>query len=827
MTFHSLSSPLLPLQQPPKSTQSSSRPLSYKRAALALVAISSALLVINTVHVQLTSPSLNSSSSPSTDGHVPTPHPLHNYEYKDHPEKTNGAPESHSPYAEPEYDEGFPEEDFTNDTSNTEEDGDDEDTVWDSTESEGEEESEEDGSQGPSWIHDTTPKPHVRPSPVRPGSKEFKAQDVIPAHCPAAFLSTESSFDPPSYASSSSTPVASSTFASSASEQALRPDQVYCRPILSHLQDYTLALCISYDDCSQGFIQIIHRNISTLEPFLRFKVSKNSIHDQYFRQVAGPDDFYFLIEGAQKLALSAQLVPKDLMVTLPDTPSTTTAEASLLVYRANFRMTLPGPVKISGWLTYERFRATMENRPGTWPQWTHELLVDPSSNTEAAPFTVCPKCDLSLFLDRLRSIRESEFESCDRMAPTRGSYWQEHLALRVFSNLDIINQAPGAGVNLDHAIEYDYGNPTQVNKGSHVVSSDGQEPKLTRGWRFVPSGCTMTPTGHLPNAPSQDPYSTTCDSMTSPPSEMRGQSASSAQAPRRRILFAGDSQVRTTYNAILNHYRPVDPQHQKFNKHDEFLPGLDSLDWSHKITSQEPTSATKIPRSKADTEIELVYRADQFLDDLIASSDEDLDQYDTIFLNLGQWPASGPVAGGQWNTAQLTDRWEEVVARLNRWKESRKERALRISDLNSLSKVRIGKSRMTGDGSSVVVWAGMNAFPMRTDSSIKVKGDWRTNARLGYWDDWIETISQREGGWFRRLNAWQLTFPMLDQIVDKAHFQETDAIDALKIEALYKLDLCSRVVSDPIYSSPSLTESRRSTSERGPSSPTSTVPIPM
>jgi len=42
---------------------------------------------------------------------------------------------------------------------------------------------------------------------------------------------------------------------------------------------------------------------------------------------------------------------------------------------------------------------------------------------------------------------------------------------------------------------------------------------------------------------------------------------------------------------------------------------------------------------------------------------------------------------------------------------------------------------------------------------------------------------------------------MLDQIVDKAHYQETDAIDALKIEALYKLDLCSRVISDPVYSS--------------------------
>lgn len=40
---------------------------------------------------------------------------------------------------------------------------------------------------------------------------------------------------------------------------------------------------------------------------------------------------------------------------------------------------------------------------------------------------------------------------------------------------------------------------------------------------------------------------------------------------------------------------------------------------------------------------------------------------------------------------------------------------------------------------------------------------------------------------------------MLDQVVDRAHFQQTDAIDALKIEALYKLDLCSRMSADIPY----------------------------
>lgn len=41
---------------------------------------------------------------------------------------------------------------------------------------------------------------------------------------------------------------------------------------------------------------------------------------------------------------------------------------------------------------------------------------------------------------------------------------------------------------------------------------------------------------------------------------------------------------------------------------------------------------------------------------------------------------------------------------------------------------------------------------------------------------------------------------MLDEVLDRAHFQQTDAIDALKIEALYKLDLCSRMSADIPYS---------------------------
>jgi len=41
---------------------------------------------------------------------------------------------------------------------------------------------------------------------------------------------------------------------------------------------------------------------------------------------------------------------------------------------------------------------------------------------------------------------------------------------------------------------------------------------------------------------------------------------------------------------------------------------------------------------------------------------------------------------------------------------------------------------------------------------------------------------------------------MLDEVVDRAHYQETDAIDALKLEALYKLDLCSKMAEDQPYS---------------------------
>ncbi|KAG0049479.1 hypothetical protein BGZ83_005729 [Gryganskiella cystojenkinii] len=818
MTFgtnNNLKDPLLPLQLPSPSSPSSlnrphsnpmttSRPFSLKFTTLVLLAISSALLIINNGHLKLisssdsldnTSPSSPSSSSAHAGSHL---HPLPHPPYEGPPVTTDD--EFYSPYVEPEDDEGMPEDD--DEGYSIIDNGSAEDDL-------SEEGLEEDNSD-----NSTSSTPAATPvHPSRVGSpKLIQAQQDIPAaHCPGAFLTTDTSFDPPSYASSSSIPIASSPYAtpSKISSQALRSDNVHCRSVPSQLQDYSVALCISNEDCSTGFIQVIHQNPSPT--LVRTKVSKNATHDRYFRQVAGPDDFYVLIEGAQKLALSAHLVSRDLMIkTTPVSDAEDHAavppvndDEPLLVYRADFRMTLPGPVRLSVWLTYQQFRATQENRPGTWPQWTHEVLVD---GTVTPSLTICPECEMTSFLDRLRSTRENEFEQCDRMAPVRGAYWQENLALKVYSELDLINRAPGAGVDPAHPAKVD---PKNENA-----------PMLTRGWRFVPSGCTMTSTTKVPNASSQDPFWPTCDSMTSPPSEMREHDDGDddeeseedstddvfvSSAPRRRVLFTGDSQVRTTYNAILNHYRPIDPAHQKFGAHDEYLPGLETLDWNHTIRSKTSSAARKVPHVKTDTEIELIYRADQFLDLLVASTDSELDKFDTIYVNLGQWPASGPVAGGQWDTEQLTDRWEQVLTRLQRWKESRQAQALVFASLTS--EAERANNPIYGaaeNGGSRVIWAGMNAFPMRKDPNIKVKGDWRTNARLGYWDDWIESISQRDGSWFRRMNAWQLTFPILDQITDKAHFQETDAIDALKVEALYKLDLCSRVHADPEYTSVAL-----------------------
>ncbi|KAF9287630.1 hypothetical protein BGZ68_001552 [Mortierella alpina] len=809
-------SPLLPVQQPSPPALSPNRKgfhLSYKRTVFLFVAISSALLLLNTVNTHFTIRSSlttdNGSGNPRETLTIPgviEPPLLHDYDYESNPhENLQEQPDEHPhPYNEAEDDD---------------EENDDEEWRF-SDDALGEDEDEdEDEEENDTQVH--SPHDRARP-PTR--SQPRIIEGIIPASCPRLFLSTETSFDPPSYASSSTTPPFSLHSA------ALKPSEVTCQPIPSQLQDYTLAFCISTTDCSRGFIQIVH-DMTEANPMPRFRVSRNATHDQYFREVAGPDDFYFVLEGAQKLALSAHLVEGDLLV---NTGNSNASSSSLnrLVYRADFHMTLPGPVQVSGWLTYERYRAVRENRSGIWPQWTHLMLIDPttvidstdktSTSTKpsvvaasATKFTICPSCQLEPFLEQLRVYRERRFEQCDRMAPARGSYWKEELALKIYSELDIINRAPGAGA-FHKADEADTGNKTSTDGIKEQEQEEDGNTRLTRGWRFVPNGCTMTKTSGQPNASSQAPFQSSCDSIASSAAMMRPsrsessasvdaedshdqQTEKSPEYPRRRILFTGDSQVRATYNAILNHYRPIDPKHQRFSNHDEFLPGLADLYNDSSVTST-PTGATTITRSASDTEIELVYKADQFLDFLVTSTDQELDLYDTIYINIGQWPASGPVAGGQWSTAKLLGRWEAAVERLNRWRQSREERSLARSLYSE--EMATKKDPTVGSGaSSRVIWAGMNAFPMRTDPTIRVKGDWRTNARLGYWDDWIENMAQEDGGWFRRINAWQLTFPMLDQVVDKAHFQETDAIDALKIEALYKLDLCSRMSPDTPYTS--------------------------
>ncbi|KAF9178061.1 hypothetical protein BGZ51_007378 [Haplosporangium sp. Z 767] len=778
-------SSLLPLQSS-SSTGSSNlfwkaSSLTYKRTAFLVVAITSALLLLNTVHVQLSVEYPSSSTSLSehnlSKAHTPTT------SSRDVPPGLHAGDPAHKKNKLPAPNNRFEKEEVSYE---------DEDEKWRFTDDNNDEEEEEEDESGDGGLSKYKNQQRQPPAKI--------IENVIPAHCPNHFLSTKASFDPPSFTSSSTT--------STEPSSALKPDEVSCRTIPSQLQNFALALCISREDCSHGFIQIVH-DVTAINPLPGLRVSNSASHDHHFKKVAGPDDFYFLLQGSQKLAVSAHLVSNDLLVNL-DSPSTPVSNnsAHFLVYRADFRMTLPGPVQVSGWLTYERYRAVRENRPGIWPQWTHLSLTVPESK---ASFDICPSCEMEPFLKQLQEYREKNFEQCDRMAPVRGAYWKEDLALKVYSELDTINRAPGAGA---------FYTGKEGGNEEGAKNSTAAAPRLTRGWRFVPNGCTMTKTTKVPNASSQDPYMPTCDSISSPGAALRSQksnetnSESESEYPRRRILFTGDSQVRATYNAILNHYRPIDPKHQRFGEHDEFIPGLDSLDLNNTETSH-PTSATKIPRSESDTEIELVYKADQFLDYLIEAPDEYLDQFDTIYLNLGQWPASGPVAGGQWSTAKLLKRWETVVQRLNRWKKSREVKLISRAETDSLNTsyetaVRMNPTLGSGE-SSRVIWAGMHAFPMRTDAPIRVKGDWRTNARLGYWDDWIETISQQDNGWFRRLNAWQLTFPMLDQVVDKAHFQETDAIDALKFEALYKLDLCSRMSPDTPYPSNSDTSATTTT----------------
>ncbi|KAF9336376.1 hypothetical protein BG006_008884 [Podila minutissima] len=759
--------PLLPLQQPASSSHPrGTTSLSYKKTAFLLVAITSALLLVNTFSIQFSPSSSTPSAQPATSqaplsppSSSPSPSPTGSPQ-----PSVNYSPEhTVHPYNEEEHDESAPSEDdddderwqFTDDNTNENEDGDEND------ENNSDEffQEEDEPQSSPSSMHDS-PNNHDAPP------------DVISPQCPSLALSTSTSFDSPSFTSSS-------TAFSSPTSPALNPDEVSCRPIPSLLKEYTLAFCISSHDCSQGFIQIVH-TVPADDSVWKIRPSRNQVHTQYFRDVAGPDDFYFVVQGAQKLALSAHLVSKDLLVNVPGSETVSTAENTLLVYRADFRMTLPGSFQLSGWLTYDKFRSIREDRPGIWPQWRHTALIQPETEVDAMDetpssgsstrFTICPACEMDPFVDQVKTYRDNLFEQCDRMAPVRGAYWREDLALKLYPEIDVVNKAPGDGGI------------------AATAAAKAGEPKLTKGWRFVPSGCTMTATPHLPTAPSTNPFHPTCDSIASPTSLLRTpEEDNSAEFPHRRILFTGDSQVRATYNAILNHYRPVDPTRQKFAVHSEILPNEATLALNRTFTGKRKPAAD-------DTKIEMMYKADQFLDDLLVATDDELDRFDTIYINLGQWPASGPVAGGQWSTAQFLERWEAVIIRLNRWKASRKERAT-----EDPASARAAVLNNTG-ASSRVIWAGQNAFPMRTDPAIRVKGDWRTNARLGYWDDWIEMISQREGGWFRRMNSWQLTFPMLDEIVDRAHYQETDAIDALKLEALYKLDLCSKMAEDQPYS---------------------------
>ncbi|KAG0252710.1 hypothetical protein DFQ27_007893 [Actinomortierella ambigua] len=755
---------------PRGTTPAGPRPI-YKTAVMALVATTALLLFVNTSQLEFTR-----ERDRVQDQHV--------QQHQSAPSRVS-SPTSLTPVYSPPAHQGNTLEQDQDNASNAE----DNDEKWrfDDDNKPAADHDDEKVTEK----HDPTQQPSHTPTVGSQGQDDHPATSVgvLPAGCPTLFLRTSPT--PSSFASSSSTSGPSTLDAS----------QVTCDAIPSLRKDFSLSLCRSNTDCGRGFIQVVHHvSASTVPPY---KVSDNAEHDRYFHEVAGPEDFYFLFEGNQRLALSTKRYHKG---AIPVTAAVSTEDGikktkrqdqdqeqeqpqqqqqqqpvdQPLVYRADFQMTLPGPIKLSAWLTYENFRAIRENRPGVWPQWTHEVLVTPK--TEIG--TICADCETEAFVELLSEHRQKEFEVCDRMAPVRGAYWREDLAAMMYrADQDPYNAGPGVGAEelpftQDVPGEGEEEEEESKGDGSNGSEEGGEEEEgeegleepvkqyrhLTKGWRFVPQGCTMTKTERQTIPPSsQEPITAGCDSIETKKGGSLGGTATlrdgTVLQPVRNILFTGDSQVRTTYNMILGHHRPYDLARMKYPMHTEYI----------SITGENSHV------------VMLEYKADQFLADLLNRTDESLDRYDTVYLNLGQWPASGPIAGGQWSTEMLMRRWQEVVDRLTRWRASRSSKGL---------------------GESRVIWAGENAFPMRTDHQIRTKVDWRTNARLGFWDDLVEENLRRPGSWFRRLNAWALTFPMIDEVLDRAHFQETDAIDAIRLEALFKLDLCSSVVPDMPYDEP-------------------------
>ncbi|KAJ3073325.1 hypothetical protein HDU98_001807 [Podochytrium sp. JEL0797] len=484
-------------------------------------------------------------------------------------------------------------------------------------------------------------------------------------------------------------------------------------------------------------------------------------------------------------------------------------------YKLPYRLTNPGTFKVDLRHAYEKFKAISEVGD-EWPQPVFEALVE-----EGFELNVCPECP-SFSAKMLEAEVNHDLPLCSRTEPQQGVYlkmtmeterevykfknYGEPLGCRFDQRFEMHtnstchssrNQSIGItgdshgrvltlaldqrlSGNTDglyrnvkyHHIHTRYYNPEEVKEvgvearveydltrrrrrrdgegGEEGAGSSGMERDETRQQQviLIPSIDEPVKVSETtePDPIESYPVDIPRESHQDPPSE--------------------ETELESSF--------PVEPDSSEIpaESDQEPIPELPPV-------SEPPTDPFQ---SLSSTEVEYNYlehlnlltdpssyrNFDNFLQ--ASQTEQTLLKYDSLVLNVGHWPASGPWAGGHFTLERYTDLLESAASFL---------------DTIQLRRKIHGRQPLR------VIWMGVYAFHINPDpTNMQAEGlDWRTNYRLKVWDVYAERVWRRREG-VARLNGFEQTLAWTQESPDWAHYYATPAVEAVVDEVLHKLNVC-------------------------------------
>ncbi|KAF9438599.1 hypothetical protein BGZ76_006651 [Entomortierella beljakovae] len=542
-----------------------------------------------------------------------------------------------------------------------------------------------------------------------------------------------------------------------------------CTPIQSEHPDFSADICFSPYTCNEGLVRVRRKDREICKQSnLRYPISNNATHDSFHRQFSGPDSFYVVFSGAEKLS------PPDWYTSNP------------CLYVFPFHISNPGRFSLDITHLYDNYSAVVE-QTNEWPDLKQKNVV---SNL---PIEVCRGCQSQVAQPRFPELdsevppsqeqstsmglaRESKLPLCSRKYAIQGAWLPAHPIDRNSWRKAQYTWTP-LGCTLGKPLE----RKCLLRKKDSLkvllqVASATSKLEETLG------STTFT---YI-----YDPLSSGAVKKTDVVVANMGQMATgTSKLDRLMSTSEFHDRIQHLVSTIQQHVRDVEDLDDEADFVDSEYYERRTSGNTNKYNSDEDSAEFEDEMEKVAQRYDNQYKPNRSEDmsnngDRKENSKPHHQNHDPKIVQDLVSEKSQPVAQKSTKNTNAKTKGNKgaasvVPSRPNKPQDKKRR----------LSRRSITHSSIPDPESDVrLIWAGMVAHPEILPTDSFLRNDWRTIYRLRYWNQITEDVMLLNGTPF--MDFFTMTLSMLDTSLDRSHYIGNDAAEAMLEELAFKLGLC-------------------------------------